>query len=170
YYNSFAKSKITLVFDAKASLKWGGDTLGESLKNYFYLDTTFGQVASWTISKNILTLNLSSKSNATNITYLPNLNYNNTGVVYQGPYLTNSRGIGAFSFYRVPIEANPPPVAIMNVSKKNICVGDVISFSDVSLNSPSIRTWSFNWKGSLTQTNAQSNTFMLDSAGTFYIR
>jgi len=170
YYNSVAKNKITLVFDAKASLKWGSDTLGESLKNYFYLDNSYGLVTSGNINKNTLTLNLSSKSNATTITYTPNLNYNNSNVIYQGPYLTNTRGVGAFSFYQVPIEPNPPPVALMNISKQSICVGDTVSFNDVSLNSPSMRVWSFNWNSNQVTSNYQSNTFILDSVGSFSVK
>src|SRR6188768_1094438 len=31
------------------------------------------------------------------------MNYNRTTVIYEGPWLTNSRGIGALSFWRFPI-------------------------------------------------------------------
>jgi hypothetical protein len=62
-------------------------------------------VSTASVSGDTLTLNLIISSSAGYITYLPNIYYNNTNILYQGPWLKNIKGVSALSFYRFPISA-----------------------------------------------------------------
>jgi len=95
--------QIVLEFDQP--IVWPADTLGQSMKDYFYLDDTDVYVDSGYvgISENFIFLNLSEISSATTVTYLPNKYYNGNSVIYEGPWLKNQWGIGALSFYEFPI-------------------------------------------------------------------
>lgn len=100
------RDRIRLIFEGSSTLVWPADTLGRSLYSYFYFDTvTYGVVSSHSVSGDTLILNLTGTINAGNISYLPNIYYNGTSTVYQGPWLRNSKRVGALSFYRFPISA-----------------------------------------------------------------
>jgi len=100
------RDRLRLIFEGSSNLVWPADTLGRSLYSYFYFDTvTYGVVSSHLISGDTLILNLTGTVNAGNISYLPNIYYNGTSTVYQGPWLRNSKRVGALSFYRFPISA-----------------------------------------------------------------
>src|SRR4030095_1116182 len=103
YYTNSQKNKIQIVFGGSCTLIYPNDTLGSSLKDYFYLDGVSGLVSSASVSSDTLTLNLSVSGSAGYITYLPNIYYNNTNILYQGPWLKNIKGVCALSFYRFPV-------------------------------------------------------------------
>ncbi|HEY3874558.1 MAG TPA: hypothetical protein VGM92_03715, partial [Candidatus Kapabacteria bacterium] len=50
---------------------------------------------------------LNGPSNAKTISYIPNQTYLNDTMVYDGPWIINSAGIGALTFEDIPID-NPP--------------------------------------------------------------
>ncbi len=108
YYTTPAKNEIGLIFNNSAIASWPADTLSQSMKNYFYLDGAFGNVSGGIVAGSILKLQLISPSNATKITYLPSKYNNGTSVIYEGPFIRNSRRIGALSFNNFPISNNPP--------------------------------------------------------------
>jgi hypothetical protein len=108
FFRDEAHTKLVLEFSsAGTSLMLPNDTtvqgISASLKEYFYLDTDTAVVSDISSEGNKLVLYLKSPSSAKSVTYLPDTYYDGTGIVYQGPYLTNSRGIGALSFWRFPI-------------------------------------------------------------------
>jgi len=74
-----------------------------SLKDYFYLNDIGSVVQSISTDRNRLFLTLKQASSARQLNYLPDKFYDGTTTVYEGPWLENTRGIGAFSFYHFPI-------------------------------------------------------------------
>ncbi|NOT36542.1 MAG: hypothetical protein HOP11_04135 [Saprospiraceae bacterium] len=107
-YTSTLKNRIALIFGPTGqNLKATKDTLIQnvttSVKDYFALDGQFQKVQSIDFSGDTVFLNLITSSSAKKITYLPEVNYFNTNIVYRGPYIINDLGIGALSFHQVDI-------------------------------------------------------------------
>ena len=103
-YTSELRNRIRLIFSGNCNLVWPNDTLGASLKNYFYFDTAnYTSVLSYEINKDTLFLNLNNSIYASNISYLPNMYYNGTTTLYKGPWLKNTKGVPALSFYKFPL-------------------------------------------------------------------
>ncbi|WP_439557327.1 T9SS type A sorting domain-containing protein [Dyadobacter sp.] len=114
YYSSEQKDEITLVFEEGQSLRWPKDTLIDDvsgakflkgLKDVIYFDgdeSKPASIASGSANGNRVILKLSGASNAGKLTYLPA--YKGEQIrIYYGPFLTNARGLGAFSFQEFPI-------------------------------------------------------------------
>lgn len=108
YYTNAQKKEIALLFYNSRVTNWPADTLNQSMKNYFYLDGTIGNISTGVISGDTLKLKLINASNATKLTYLPTVWNHDDSLVYEGPFLRNSRKIGALSFHDFPISNNPP--------------------------------------------------------------
>lgn len=111
YYTTPAKNEIGLIFDNSNISSWPADTLAQKMRDYFYLNGSYGNVSTGIISGNVLKLQLIAASSATKLTYLPSKYYNNTFVTYEGPFIKNSRKIAALSFVDFPI-TNYPPITI----------------------------------------------------------
>jgi hypothetical protein len=100
-------SEITLVFRGLDSLVWpakffdGMDSMG--LETAFLLDSIPGLITSGRVEGNHLILTLSGPSSAQFITYVPPVYYPQTTSVYEGPWITNRRGVGALTFNDVQI-------------------------------------------------------------------
>lgn len=108
YYRTSSHDKLVLEFtSAGPSLIHTNDTvvngISASLNDYFYLGDDTSTVRSISTEGSKLILHLKSPSNASVVSYLPDMNYNRTSVIYEGPWLTNARGVGALSFWRFPI-------------------------------------------------------------------
>ena len=96
------RTQITLTFDNNNLVAQAA--IGSyNLKDYFYLDGISGSVSSLTINANTVVLNLKATSSAQKISYLSNSLYNDNSSVYAGPYLTNSKNIGALTFSDYPL-------------------------------------------------------------------
>jgi hypothetical protein len=111
YFTGADHRTIALLFNNGASnLVLPNDTIisprTESINNYFYVGTDTGIVTNIKASGDTLFLQLSHASNARTITYLPDQVYNDTATTYEGPWITNSRGVGMFSFWDFPIQYN----------------------------------------------------------------
>lgn len=113
YFTNSLRNKLKIIYKDNCSLLLPNDTLGASMKDYFYLDSSYGMISSLEVNKDTLTLELTGTSNASTITYLPNIYYNNTTTLYKGPWLKNIKGVGALSFYKFPISA------IVNITGEN---------------------------------------------------
>lgn len=112
YFTSTQKNRIALLFENSVVARWPNDTLGQSMKNYFYLNGSYGAVTSGNVSGDTLYLNLTGTSSATKITYLPSLYINNSStIIYEGPYLKNPKNLGILSFHDFPV-SNYYPVTI----------------------------------------------------------
>lgn len=92
-----ARDTITLEFDQP--IRWD-----ERLVSQFYLDGEKDKVLGGSVAGNALTLKLKETSNAKNITYLKETNWN------QDNLLWGENGIAALTFCEVPVEALLPPV------------------------------------------------------------
>ncbi|MBD3391863.1 MAG: hypothetical protein GF418_07385, partial [Chitinivibrionales bacterium] len=104
YFTGPGENELAVVFDQQ--VVWPADTLGASMKDYFLLDGQAGMVDSgWVRDDSIAVLKLTAPSDAARVTYLPNCWYNDdTTRVYRGPWVRNTRGIGALSFHELPID------------------------------------------------------------------
>jgi len=99
---------IGLLFNSNGSeMRIPNDTLissiHSSIKDYLYIGEDTGLVSDIFASKDTLWLKLSKPTEAKHISYLPDRYYHNTETTYAGPWLTNSSGVGAFSFWNVPL-------------------------------------------------------------------
>jgi hypothetical protein len=108
FFTDINHQKIALLFNnGKSNLIIPNDTiisgLHTSIKDYFYIGTDTGLVTQVTTNGDTLFLQLAHSSNARMITYLPEQTYNDTSITYEGPWLTNTRGVGVFSFWEFPI-------------------------------------------------------------------
>lgn len=104
YYTSTSHREIILEFANANMMVWQNDTLGKQLKHYFYLDGQDNWVSSGYATGNKVRLLLTHPVEAKTISYLPDAPLD---TVFIGPYLRNSKKLGAFSFYDFPIEGPP---------------------------------------------------------------
>lgn len=116
FFANTQKDVIGILFKTEGSeMRIPNDTITSSIhssiKDYVYIGDDTGLVSDIFASKDTLWLKLSKPTEAKYISYLPDRYYHNTETAYVGPWLTNSRGVGAFSFSRVPlldsINSNP---------------------------------------------------------------
>ena len=108
FYTTPAKNEIALLFNKSNISRWPSDTLGESMKNYFYLNGLTGYIQSGSVSGDTVKLKLFASSNANKITYLPTVWTHVDSVVYEGPFMKNPKGIGALSFHDFPVSNYKP--------------------------------------------------------------
>lgn len=92
-----------LVVEFNQPVSWPADYSGKDMKDYFYPAGLSGRVDSGRAEGNRVTLFLNAASSAGTLTYLPNLYYNGTSELFQGPYIANERGLCALSFMDFPI-------------------------------------------------------------------
>ena len=97
---SFVNSANTLLaLKMSQPVIWPGLYNGNNLKDYFYFDTPGITVLAGWISQDTVYLQLSASSLTNKVSYLPNIYYNgSTTLIFQGPWLLNNRGVGAFAF------------------------------------------------------------------------
>jgi hypothetical protein len=95
---------------------WPADTLGEQMRDYFYLDGSYGLVESGRASGDSVILSLYGPQFIDHITYLPDILYNTVNLTYEGPWLKNSRGVGALTFNEFPVQN---PSSIVRVESPN---------------------------------------------------
>ena len=108
YYTNSAHTAIGLTFlpeDTRFALPADTTVKGivARLMDYFYLNDTGKVVQSMSTTRNRIFLELKQPSSARFINYLPDKYYDSSFTVYEGPWLKNTRNIGAFSFYHFPI-------------------------------------------------------------------
>jgi hypothetical protein len=130
YFTDSIKNTIVLEFSPKETqFDIRGDTningVHADIKDYFYLNDTAKVVRTITSSGNKIFLDLKRPSSAFFISYLPDKFYNDTNVTYEGPWLLNTRGLGAFSFYHVPIIDTTKRDTILQQSILKDQVGDL---------------------------------------------
>lgn len=97
-----ARTQITLTFN-NSNLVAQAAVGSYDLKDYFYLDGASGNVSTLTVIGNTVVLDLTAASSAQTISYLSNSLYNDNSTVYAGPYLTNTKNIGALTFHNYPL-------------------------------------------------------------------
>lgn len=103
FFTNSQKNEIAVLFNNSSIASWPADTLNQRMRDYFYLDGQTGKVQQGVISGDTLKLRLYTASNATKLTYLPTVWNHDDSLVYNGPFVKNSRGVGALSFHDFPI-------------------------------------------------------------------
>jgi hypothetical protein len=106
--------RLVLRFHNTTTLLWPDPLNGYELEDYFYLDGVSGLVQSGTAEGDSVVLELTGPQFVDYLTYLPDRYYNDSYEIYDGPWLVNSRGVGALSFYQLPV--NNPESRIKVVS------------------------------------------------------
>ncbi|OIN60793.1 fibronectin type III domain-containing protein [Arsenicibacter rosenii] len=123
------RDELTLTFDNDMQMVWPQDTtiynpltgnqVNRRMTDFIYLDEQPGLVRNGRAEGNRIILTLASPQSAKTVTYLPPYYSTAELLFYQGPYLKNSRGMRAFSFSKVAIDAAPvivtPPAAPANL-------------------------------------------------------
>lgn len=125
FYNSSERKSITLVFDEGQQLKYPepythprGPVL--DLKDFFYLDHQAGAVTAGKAEGNRIVLDLKIPQNAATLNYLPPyLEKEGPYYPFTGPYITNARGMRAFTSFNVPIVAALEGTVLFAQSGKN---------------------------------------------------
>jgi hypothetical protein len=114
YFTDSSKNVLSLEFFDADSIIFKNDTTISSntfsLKDHFYFnnaDTTTDTalVDSMFVLNNALNLKLKMGSNARSINYLPGNFYNNSTIIYDGPWITNSKNVSALTFREFPIDS-----------------------------------------------------------------
>jgi len=124
-YGNSNQDIIVLKFPNSKKLALTPDTLISGklrqLKDYFYLDSISGKVNNVIVQGDSVILQLSLPSNAKGITYLPDRTYEGDDtLIYEGPWIMNERGIGAFSFNNFPISPYVPDTTTSDTGQKPI--------------------------------------------------
>ena len=146
YFTDSLKNVLALeFFDADSIIFKSDTTIGSntfSLKDHFYFnnaDTTTDTalVDSMFVLNNALNLKLKMGSNARSVNYLPGNFYNNSIVIYDGPYITNSKNVSALTFREFPIDStfgdvNTSAPILAAITNQNMNEGETL---DVGISS-----------------------------------
>jgi hypothetical protein len=118
FFTDNTRNELALVFRpalseivAQGDINTGGN---RSLKDYFYLNDST-KITTLRTVKDTVFLKLASGSSATNVSYTPAVYYNGTQTIYEGPWLTNQRGVGVLTFAGYPIT----PKTVVSVVENN---------------------------------------------------
>lgn len=109
FYKNGEKKELVLVFQNDQELVYPGPyqpngAVSLDMKDFFYLDDAAGAVGSGKAEENRVILALKASQNASHLTYLPPfLEQGGSYYPFTGPFITNGKGMRAFTFYRVPI-------------------------------------------------------------------
>ncbi len=122
-YTNNDNTEISLIYDQDVA--WPNSFNGYNMRDYLYLNCSSG-VVNGSACHDTLKLQLSASTNADKFSYLPPIYYAGTTDVYQGPWLTNARNVGAPAFYQFTISNNLVITADRNPS---ICSGDSVILS-----------------------------------------
>lgn len=126
FFTTMSRTEIALVFSPLGSQlsitpDIANDSVHASMKEYFFLDGSQAQVLSLMPKVDTLFITLTAPSFASKLTYLPDKYYLGTSIFYEGPWIVNERGVGAFSFWNFPLEA-PASVAFRSESEEQFAV------------------------------------------------
>ncbi|WP_439555538.1 sialate O-acetylesterase [Dyadobacter sp.] len=109
FYATPEKKQLVLVFDEGQELVYPttyrtASGVNLEMKDFFYLDWGSGMVTSGKAEGNKIQLELSGPQGAKSINYLPMyLPEGGPYFPFTGPYIKNSKGMRALTFYNVPI-------------------------------------------------------------------
>lgn len=111
FYTNAAKTQIGLLFDNSNPVAAPADTsiislvlpVTRSIKHSLYFNGSSDTISSMTLSSDTILLNLTSAGTASRISYVPPTNYSGDIYTYAGPWIRNSKGIGALTFHNILI-------------------------------------------------------------------
>jgi hypothetical protein len=111
FFQSAEKKTLVLVFDEGQELKYPEPYKHQSgavleMKNFFYLNGQAGAVMGGKAEGNRIILDLNGSQNASTLHYLPLfVEKTDANYPFRGPYIANTAGMRAFTFFDVPISA-----------------------------------------------------------------
>lgn len=120
---SFANaSRTILALRMSDPVFWPSPLNGNDLKDYFYFpDAGLSVLSGWTSADTVYLL-LNRPALTPHVSYLPNIYYNGSATaVFQGPWLLNQRGLGAFAFHQFPIDRS---FNLTVTGTTSLCAGD----------------------------------------------
>lgn len=106
FFADSTRTEIGLQFNQPVTVSI--DSLGHALREAFFLEgDSANRIDSTRIdtTDNLVRLFLRSPSPAGAVSYTPSIYYPGTSEVFQGPWLKNSREVGALTFHQFPIAA-----------------------------------------------------------------
>lgn len=116
YWASARHDEIVLRFQDDQRPQWPADFTAATgtyrMADQFFLDGAPAAIDGGIAERNTIRLRLSTASNATRIGYIPAQTYAGTATIYEGPWILNRRGVGAFTFWDQPIQASASGVAL----------------------------------------------------------
>ena len=128
YFTDAARTNLALVFDnVSDGLRITSDTIlsgvAATVRDAFVIDGCSALVNSARVEGDTIYLTLSepyrpsetAQNAAATISYVQDKFYPGTAVVYEGPWITSRRGVGAFSFHGFPID---PGTGIADVARE----------------------------------------------------
>ncbi|MEI6090673.1 MAG: sialate O-acetylesterase [bacterium] len=123
FFTSPSKEQIALVFKPKLTkMRAQADTvvsgIEASLKDYIYLSDG-AKIMSINCVNDTVFLNLDRGSKSQTITYVPELYYHDSYIIYEGPWFFNQRNMGALTFDQFPI-VEKKAIIIDNFTKELI--------------------------------------------------
>lgn len=127
YYTDASRTEIAMIFSPLGSVlsitpDISTDSIKASMKDYFYLDNVAANALAVSVRGDTLLLTLKAPSSADSITYLPDKYYTGTTIYYEGPWVLNERGIGAFSFWRFPIDMPAASVSTFEAASRGFAL------------------------------------------------
>lgn len=114
FFTNPSRTQIGISFDQSKPAMIPADSLGNSVRQYFYVNKTRltkGNVSSVTLSadKDTMFINLTSAASGSKLSYLPDY-IDSSGKIYNGPWIRNARGLAMLSFDNVNID-DPPDLS-----------------------------------------------------------
>jgi len=149
FYTDTSRTVLKITFTEKnAGVSWSNDVnvsgTNYNIKDAFYLNDTNGLIKSVSVSGDTLSLNLYKPEIFSKVTYIPDHYYEGTLNCYEGPWLINKRGIGAFAFYEFPVVVIPE--VKVGFHSGSACIGQPYNFQDSSfLNTGTITKWKWDF-------------------------
>jgi hypothetical protein len=111
WFTSDARDEVALLFRSGSPLVWKEDTLvaGETrrLESAWLFDDVESLVERGSVRGDTVVLSLRRPLVERHVSYVPDKYYPGTDVLYEGPWLVDREGLGAFAFASIPIEDRP---------------------------------------------------------------
>lgn len=156
-------SNTLLAIKMSQAVLWPAVLNGNNLKDYFYFSNSGISVLNGWASQDTVYLQLSSSSLVEEMSYLPNIYYNgSTTQIFQGPWLMNSRNIGALAFYQMDLAHQ------LNIQAQGatiLCNGDSVLLTSNK------NALNFQWyKNGIALANENSNAIWVNAPGNYVLR
>lgn len=160
---TFVDSSNTLLsIKMSHQVIWPALYNGRNLKDYFYFNTPGLTAASGWASQDTIYLQLSSPSLTPKLSYLPGVYYNGSTQIYMGPWLANSRSIGALAFNEFDLTHQ---LSIVSQGSTLLCAGDSVLLTS------SKKTLGFQWlKNGVAIVDENDNSLWVKSEGDYVLR
>lgn len=108
FFTTPESNQVALVFSnaqnglmLTPNINIGGNI--RTMADAFFINDTIQAIRTVKVISNAVIIDLNASFPGAQLSYIPDQNYAGTSVIYEGPWITNRRGLGAFSFHRFSI-------------------------------------------------------------------